>query len=69
MDDSCEKIIQDDQYKCAFNISAHIEDGPKTLKCFTKLNLPFAEANDTNRTKTLVSAKYKFKKNLVRFIE
>jgi hypothetical protein len=68
MDDSCAMIIQDDQYKCAFNISADIEDVPKTFECFIKLNLPSAEANDMGRTKTFVNAKYKFKKCLVIFI-
>ena len=69
MDDSSPKILQDEQYKRAFNISADIEDGPKNFECFIKLNLPSAEANDTGRTKTFVNAKYKFKNNLVRFIE
>ena len=61
MGDSCAKIIQDDQYKRAFNISADIEVGPKTFECFIKLNLPSAEANDTGRTKMFVKAKYKLK--------
>jgi hypothetical protein len=68
VDDSRAKIIQDDQYKRAFSISADIEDGPRTFECFIKLNLPSAEANDTGGTKTFLNAKYKFKKNLVRFI-
>jgi hypothetical protein len=69
MDDSCAKIIQDDKYKHAFNLSADIEDGPKTFESFIKLNLFSAEANDTCRTETFVNAKYKFKENLVIFIE
>jgi len=69
MDDSWAKITQDNRYKRAFNFSADMEDGPKTFECFIKLNLLSAEANDTGRTKTFVNAKYKFEKNLVRFIE
>ena len=69
MGDSWAKIIQDNQYKRAFNVSADIEDGPKTFECFIKLNLRSAEANDTGRSKTIVNTKYKFEKNLLRFIE
>jgi len=69
MDDSCTKIIQDNQYNRPFKISADIEDGPQTFECFIKLNFPSAEANDTGRIKTFVNAIYKFKNELLRLIE
>jgi len=55
MDYSCAKIFQDDHDKPAFNISANIEDGPKTFESFVKLNFLSAEANDTGRTETFIT--------------